>query len=462
MTKHASLALPLTLLLGGCATLTPDLPPERAGVASEWPLVGEVAADAASAPVQALDWRAFFDDPALSQVVALALDNNRDLRIAIANVERARSQYRIQRADRLPSVGADVSLTRVGGDVPTSSEHSAGVGLARFELDLFGRVRNLSEAALQGYLATEQAQQAVRLSLIAEVANAWLTLAADQELVRIAAATLENYEASYQLSEKRYELGAISALDAAQLRTQVESARADLARLRGQVARDRNALDLLVGAVVDAPLLPDGFQPDRTGLPALPAGLPSETLLRRPQVIAAEHRLLAANANIGAARAAFFPSISLTGSAGSVSDEFSGLFDSGTNVWRFAPSINLPIFQGGRLRAALGMAEADRDIALAQYEQAIQIGFREVADALAHSRSLGEQRAALEALVDAATRSLELSQARYEAGKDSYLVLLDAQRTLFTARQALVATQLAEQTNRTLLYKALGGGWSAP
>lgn len=449
-------ALPLALALAGCATLQPAVPAADAQLDGQWPVA---EAGSGSSAVADVAWSEFFADPRLSQLVGMALDNNRDLRVALLNVERARAQYRIQRADRVPSLGVGASLTRTGGDAGVNEVYAANLGLAEFELDLFGRVRSLSDAALQRYLATGQAQRATRLALVAEVANAWLTLAADQELVRIAEATLESYEASYALSEKRHELGAISALDVSQIRTLMESARAERARYRGRVAQDRNALALLVGAPVGEDLLPPVFEPDASGLPALPSGLPSEVLLRRPEVIAAEHTLLAANANIGAARAAFFPSITLTGTVGSTSDEFSGLFDAGTDAWSFVPRINLPIFQGGRLRAALGMAQADRDIALAQYEKAIQTGFREVADALALSRALAEQRAAQEALVEAATRSLELSDERYRAGQDSYLLLLDAQRTLFSARQALVATQLSEQVNRINLYKALGGGW---
>jgi multidrug efflux system outer membrane protein len=312
---------------------------------------------------------------------------------------------------------------------------------------------------LQQYLATEEARRSAQLSLIGEIANVWLTLAADQELQRIAQATLESHETSFQMTLRRHKLGAVSALDVNQARTVVETVRADTARYAGQVAQDINALTLLAGGSVDPALLPEAFTPDVSGLYAPPAGLPSEALLRRPDVLQAERQLYAANANIGAARAAFFPSIRLTGSIGTSSPELSGLFDSGSGGWLFMPQINLPIFQGGRLRAALGMATADRDIALAQYERAIQSGFREVADALALSYTLNQQRQAQEALLEAATQVHALSEARYKAGRDSYLTLLDAQRTLYSARQVLVATQLQEQANRVGLYKALGGGW---
>ncbi|GGJ97619.1 efflux transporter outer membrane subunit [Luteimonas terricola] len=469
MRKHACLTLALAAVLAasGCATLVPATPEAQAGIPAEWPLPevtptdAESAAEASALPMADIGWRDFFADPRLEQLVGLALDNNRDLRVAILNVERARAQYRIQRADRLPSIGAEVEMVRQGGDRPVTEAYTAGIGLAAFELDLFGRVRNLGEAALQQYLSTDEAQRATQLSLVAEVASAWLTLAADQEQLRLSEQAMETYLQTLDLTVKRHALGATSALEVEQVRTQVATARTDVERLKGQVARDRNALDLLAGAPVDASLLPaaDARVDAVTGIAAVPAGLDADVLLRRPDVIAAEHRLLAASANIGAARAAFFPSISLTGSIGSASDELSGLFDSGTRVWSFIPRLNLPIFQGGRLRASLGMATADRDIALAEYEKAIQSGFREVADALVSSESLAKQVRAQQDLVDAATRAEGLARARYEAGVDSHLVALDAQRTLYGAQQALVATRLAEQANRVTLYRVLGGGW---
>jgi len=463
-----SLALAAALFVGGCATLVPQLPKVDAQTQAAWPLLPTAAthatepAAAASSTATAADigWREFFVDPQLEELIARALANNRDLRVAVLNVERARAQYRIQRADRLPSLGASATLERSGGDIPLEQTYTAGIGLAAFELDLFGRVRNLSHAALQAYLAQEETRRAAQLSLIAEVANAYLTLAADQESRQLAEATLAAYETSLELAERRHATGAASALDVSQMRTQVEAARTDAARYAGLVAQDTNALSLLVGAPVEASLLPSGLSGPVTGLAALPAGLPSDVLLRRPDVRAAEHQLLAANANIGAARAAFFPSITLTGSIGSASNELSGLFDSGTRVWSFVPSINLPIFQGGRLRAGLGMAKADRDIALAQYERAIQAGFREVADALALTTTLAQQRQSQQALVAAATRTDTLSKARYQAGRDSYLTQLDAQRTLYAAQSGMVAVKLAEQANRVALYRVLGGGWN--
>lgn len=459
-------ALALGMALSGCATLQPALPEAEPRLLAQWPLPPslprpDAAAepDAGTAVVADVGWRDFIDDDELAALVALALENNRDLRVALLNIERARAQYRIRRADRLPSIGLGAALARNGGSTGDSDRYSVELGLAEFELDLFGRVRSLGDAALQAYLATEATQRGIQLALIADVATAWLALGADRSLEAIADATLENYEAAFRLGEQRRELGAISGLELSQLRTQVETARAERARQRGFVAQGRNALALLAGAPVPDALLPEALDAAVPGAPALPAGLPSQLLLRRPDVQAAEHELRSANADIGAARAAFFPSIRLTASAGRASDELSGLFDAGTDTWSFVPRLNLPLFQGGRLRAELGVATADRDIALARYERAIQSGFREVADALALAVTLAEQRAAQQSLVDAAQRSLELSQARHDAGQDSYLLLLDAQRTLFGARQALVAARLAEHSNRFALYKALGGGW---
>jgi multidrug efflux system outer membrane protein len=462
--------------------LVPKLPQEKSAIPAQWPLppttgtgldlpppattaadnrpttdntpaVGKTAAD--------VGWRDFFVDPDLEQLIALALAGNRDLRVAVLNVEQARAQYRIQRAARVPSVVATGAVTRAGGEqLPVTEEASVTAGVTGFELDLFGRVRNLSEAQLQRYFAQEAARRAAQLSLIAGIANAYLTLGADRDLQQLARQELFNRQRALELTEKQHELGAVSALDVSQAQTALETARTDAARYAGQVARDINALTLLVGAPIEPALLPEQFDLRVSGLGALPAGLPSEVLLRRPDVQQAERLLRAANANIGAARAAFFPSISLTGHAGYASDELSGVFDNGTRIWSFAPQVNLPIFAGGRNTANLKAARVGRDIALAQYEQAIQSGFREVADALALTRTLAEQKASQEALVAAASRADELSRVRYESGRDSYLVRLDSQRTLYGAQQSLIATRLAEQANRVQLYKVLGGGWN--
>jgi multidrug efflux system outer membrane protein len=464
------MALAIAMLTSACATLEPELPLVDAAVPNTWPLppttpgAPAIPAEPESDPARAIadvGWRDFFADKRLQELIARALQNNRDLRTTLLNVERTRELYRIQRAERLPWVGVNGVSSRSGGSTGLGvvEGYRADVGVAAFEVDLFGRVRSLSEAALQQYFAQESALRSTQLTLVSEIAMAYLRLAADQELLRVAQATLKNQEQAFRLSEQRYELGAVSGLDLAQARTTVETARADSAEFAGRVAQDRNALTLLVGAAIEPELLPDRLDERVSGLSALPARLPSEVLLRRPDVVQAEYLLRSANANIGAARAAFFPSISLTANVGSISTELSDLFSSGTGGWSFIPQINLPIFQGGRLRAALGVAQADRDIALAQYERTIQGGFREVADALALTRTLAERRQAQLALVRAASDAYKLSQARYEAGQVSFLAALDAQRTLYAAEQALISTRLAEQANRVTLYKVLGGGW---
>ncbi len=461
--------LAAAISVSACAVLQPPLPEAVPETPVQWPLPPTTAAaSTATAPdtgpkplaVADMGWRDFFTDPKLEALVEQALSNNRDLRIAVLNVDRARAEYRIQRADRVPGVDAGASMFRGRtAEVGMIETYSASVGVTQYELDLFGRVRNLNDAALQRFFAQEESRRSVQLSLVAEVANVYLSLAADQEQLRLARATLATREESFGITQKRHELGAVSGLDLSQSKTLVEGARAEVARFAGRVAQGTNALNLVVGAAVPPELLPTSFSEQVTGLAALPAGLPSDVLLRRPDVLAAEHELRAANANIGAARAAFFPSITLTGSVGSASDELSDLFGGGTSVWSFVPQVTVPIFAGGRLRANLEATQADRDIALAQYEKAIQQAFREVADALALASTLADQNAALQALVDAARRSEELGQARYAAGRDSYLLRLESQRTLFIAQQSLISTRLAEQSNRVNLYKVLGGGW---
>jgi len=387
--------------------------------------------------------------------------------VAVLNIQLARAQYRVQRAALLPAIDASGSYTKeklpaVETGLPysvTESYWQAGVGVSSFELDLFGRVRSLTHAALEQYLAQEQARRSAQLSLIAQIVNAYLTLASDRELQRLAQETVKSQEVSFELTQKRHAIGAVSALDVAQAQTTVASARADAARYDGNIAQDIDTLTLLVGAPVDAALLPQDFTADTMGVAALPPGMPSSVLLRRPDVLQAEHLLRSASADIGAARAAFFPTISLTGTLGSVSPELSGLFKSGTGSWTFLPQATLPLFHGGELVGNLSVARTNRDIALAQYEKAIQSGFREVADALALTLTLERQRQAQEALVAASKSSYDLSQQRYKTGTDSYLSVLDSQRSYYAAQQGLIATRLAQQDNRVTLYKALGGGW---
>lgn len=470
-TSIPALCVALGLMVAGCSALEPSLPTADPQIPASWPIPPETAEARPAAETEGeplaptaadIGWRDFFRDEKLATIVAQALENNRDLRVAVLNVERARALYRIQRADQLPSIDATGTLTRSGGsgrsNLSLREYYQADIGITNFELDLFGRVHNLSQAALRRYFAQEEARRSAQLTLVAEVANAYLTLSADQELQRVARDALANRQRALDLIRQRHELGAVSSLELSQAEAELETARADLSRFTGFVAQDLNALNLLVGAPVPEELLPQSFDAV-SGVTPLPAGVPSEVLLRRPDIIEAEQLLRAANANIGAARAAFFPSITLTGSIGTASTEFDELFSSGTGVWSFIPRINLPIFQGGRLRANLGVATADRDIALARYEQAIQNGFREVADALALTRTLAEQKAAVEAQLAAAQRAYDLSEARYKAGLESFITLLDTQRTLYQAQQQLVDTLRAEQANRVTLYRVLGGGW---
>jgi multidrug efflux system outer membrane protein len=456
----------VTWLCAACAcTLEPRYRAAALPVPDQWPIPA-TARPSGSVAASDIGWRNFFLDTRLQQLLALALANNRDLRVAVLNIERARAQYRIQRAALLPSIDAPGSFTReklpasltYGIPTPILGYFDVGVSTS-YEVDLFGRVRSLTHASLEKYLAQEQARRSAQLSLIAEVANTYLTLASDRELERLALQTLQSQEDSFARQQRRYQTGTVSGLDLAQSKTTVEQARADAARFEGNVAQDIDTLTLLVGTSIDPALLPEQFDSRTMGLDPLPPGVPSTVLLRRPDVLEAERALRAANANIGAARAAFFPQITLTANLGSASYQLSNLFKAGTGTWVFEPLISLPIFHGGALRAGLDVATVNEKIALAQYEKAIQSGFREVADALALTATLNRQRAAQESLVEATSRAYELSQRRYKVGRDSYLEVLDSQRSDYAAQQRLITTRLAEESNRVTLYKVLGGGW---
>ncbi|MGJ7615528.1 MULTISPECIES: efflux transporter outer membrane subunit [unclassified Variovorax] len=459
-------ALAVAALLAGCVNLAPVYSRPDAPVASTWPTPSNAKADAATPPA---GWQDFITDDRLRRTIALALANNRDLRVAVQNIEKARAQYGVQRAELFPSVAATAGATRQrtsaaassSGESAIGTQYTAALGFSSYELDLFGRVRNLNEAALQSYLSTEATRRSTQISLVAEVASAWLTLAADRARLQLAQDTLASQQRSYALTGRMHALGASSALTLAQAQTTVDSARVDVASYTAQVALDRNALDLLAGATVPDELLPAaGLAPDSaaSALVDVPAGLPSALLQQRPDVLAAEHTLQGSNADIGAARAAFFPSISLTASAGSSSTALSGLFKGGSGAWSFAPSVSIPIFNAGSNRASLDAARAQREIDLATYEKTVQTAFREVADALATRASLGEQLAAQQSLVDATQKSFTLSNALYRNGSYSYLEVLDAQRSLYTAQQTLIGLRLSEQGNRITLYKVMGGG----
>ncbi|CAM5202050.1 Multidrug efflux system outer membrane protein OS=Castellaniella defragrans OX=75697 GN=HNR28_001628 PE=3 SV=1 [Castellaniella denitrificans] len=399
----------------------------------------------------------------------LALDNNRDLRVAALNVEKARAQYSIQRAELIPQVGvnadgsagrtpASVSSTGVGG---VGHAYYLDVGISAYELDLFGRLRSLKAEALQSYLATEETRRAAHISLISQVASNYLSLAADLDLQKLAHETLRSRQEAYDLQTDLADAGNASQLELRQAESELENARAEALTTDNQVAANRNALELLVGVPLAADLLPgSGALVGMLGVREIPAGLPSDLLHNRPDILAAEHTLVGANADIGAARAAFFPSISLTGGLGRASDQLSSLFDHGGRYWTFAPQISLPIFSGGRLKAQLEVSKVERDIAVAQYEQAIQTAFREVADALAQRGVVDKQLAAQRKRAEAAQAAYDLVQARYDEGVASYLEVLDAQRTLYTAQQAHIQAELSQQTSLVTLYKTLGGGWN--
>jgi multidrug efflux system outer membrane protein len=465
--------LALTLigaLISGCS-LMPEYQRPASPATAAWPTGPAYpgAAQQAAVPHAAeIAWRDFFSDARLRDVIALALANNRDLRVAVLNIEKARAQYGIERAALVPNVGVGASqnAARSPGDLngtgqaSVNRQYAVSLGMASYELDLFGRVRSLSEAALQSYLATDEARVGVQIALVAEVANAYLSLQADQERLALAEQTLVSQQRSFDLSESRLKAGAAGALDLHQARTAVESARVDVALYTTQVAQDRNALTLLAGAQIATELLPTaGLLDAVSGFATLGAGLPSDLLYRRPDVRAAERTLQAANANIGAARAAFFPSIALTGQAGSSSSSLSGLFDGGSKAWSFAPSIRLPIFDGGMNRANLSIAKTSREISVAQYEKAIQTAFREVADALAVRGTVAQRMTAQAALLDASDKSYRIYEARYRNGADTSLNALIAQRSLYAAQQGMITARLAEQTSLVTLYKVLGGGW---
>ncbi|KDB50286.1 outer membrane efflux protein [Sphaerotilus natans subsp. natans DSM 6575] len=464
--RPLALAVAAGLLLAGCASAPPraeapalELPAARWSDAAAVP-----AASAAALPA----WRDLVRDARLREVIALALEHNRDLRVALLGIEQARATYQVQDAARRPTLNATGSSSASFTPAEASSagrdtlnrSYSVGVGISAWELDLFGRVASMRDSALQSWLNTEAVQRATRLTLIGDVATAWLTLGADRRQLALARRTLASQQDTLRLTERRQALGAASGLTLAQTRTTVETARGQVAVLESQVQRDRNALELLVGRAVPEVLLPtDADTDEAAALVGLPDALASTVLLRRPDVIAAEHLLQASRADLEAARAARFPRISLTASAGTASRQLGDLFAGG--AWSFVPSVSWPILDGGTIEAGVARAEATRDIRRATYDKAVQTAFREVADALSVRAALAERLDAQRALVQAWSRSLTLAEARFRAGADSWLTVLDAQRSLYAAQQALITLELTEQSNRITLYKVLGGGGDA-
>lgn len=466
MMKRTTLGIALLCTLTGCANLlAPDYQRPAAPIPAEWPASG--AAIGQGKPLAETGWQDFFADSRLKQLIDLALRNNRDLRVAILNIEKARTQYQITDALRYPAINATgaesaqrlADMQSSTGKSLVTRQYTAGVGFAAYELDLFGRVANLKNQALEQYLATEDARRSAHISLIAEVANDWLTLAADQEHLQLARDTLSSQKNSLDLTQRSFDAGISTALDLNQARMSVEAARLDVARYTAAVAQDRNALSLVVGSQPPEEWLPAALTEVASALNDIPAGVPSETLLQRPDIVQAERLLRAANANIGAARAAFYPRIVLTASEGAASRYLSDLFDPGTRTWSFLPQIVLPIFNAGSNQANLDSARADQGIRIAQYEKAIQGAFREASDALAVRATVGEQLDAQQAFLTAAAESYRLSDLRFRTGVDSYLAVLDSQRSYYSAQQNLIAVKLARQSNTVNLYKVFGGGW---
>lgn len=466
--RLTALCVLTTFALAGCS-LAPRYERPAAPIPALYPDAPATgAADQGAAAAADLGWREFFRDPRLLALIEIALQNNRDMRIAVERVQEARAQYGIQQSERLPTIGiggnAQIQRNpenlRASADMPSVSRYyQAGIGSTSFELDFFGRVRNLSEAAYQQYLATEQAQRTVHISLVAQVAEAYFSLRTAEQQQDLVQKTLQSRQNTYDLVKKRYDIGVAGALDLNQAKGQVDSARADLQNIKRVQARALNTLQLLAGQPLPADLPAAAtFGKDQL-LASVPVGLPSDLLVRRPDIIGSEHALMGANANVGAARAAFFPNISITGLLGFASPALGGLFSSSQRFWSFAPQLTMPIFSGG-VSGNLDLAKARKNIAVAQYEKTIQTAFKEVADALAGEATYAGQLDALRAQEDSALQTLKLAQLRYDNGIDSFLQVQTAEITLYTTQQQFLQVGLDSLMNRVELYKALGGGWN--
>lgn len=464
MIQKAFLIILIILFLESC-TMAPKYKRPEASIPSSWPSGPAYKEPKPGVPrADELKWEEFITDDRLKKIIYMALNNNRDIRIAALNVERARAFYGIQRVELLPTldVVGSGSKERVPSDLSetgrrmTRERYSIDLGILSWEIDFFGRIRSLKDKALEEYLATEEARRSAKLSLLSAVAYTYLSLAADKEALKLARNTLETQDAIYQLIKRRFEVGLASELDLRRAQTQVEEAKGDVARFMERVAQDENALNLLVGSSVPREFLPSELN-EVNPPKEISASISSEILLKRPDILAAEHQLKALNANIGVARASFFPRISLTTAIGTASNELSGLFESGSGTWKFVPQIIMPIFDT-RTWLALKATKVEREIALAQYEKAIQTAFKEVADALAQNGMIGDRIAAQKALLNALSETYRLSNLRYMKGIDSYLSVLDAQRSLYRAQQGLIVLRMMRFTNLVTLYKALGGG----
>ena len=467
MNKLLSFALLAGLALTGC-TLAPKYHQPAAPIAGAWPENSPAGASAAVTNAAAdIGWHDFFSDPRLQSIIGLALTNNRDLQLAVLNVEVSQAQYRIQRANLFPQVDATGSYTRqltpayevFPGENALNNLYSVGIGTTSYELDLFGRIRSLKAQALENYFATAEARRNAQIALVAEVAIQYLTELELDDQLAVARQTLASVQSAYDLNKQSYDVGNASELDLRTAEAQVQTARVSIASYQQQRNQAEHALILLVGEPLPANLPPVRPLGAQQLLADIPPGLPSDLLQRRPDILEAEHSLRAANANIGAARAAFFPTIKITANAGLSSQQLSSLFTSGSETWLFNPQITLPIFEAGQNRANLDVAKLNTRIDIANYEKAIQTAFREVADALTAKKFLDDQIAGQERLVQAEQSRYDLSTARYRNGVDNYLTVLSAQQDLYNAQQNLVTLQLSRASNLVTLYQDLGGGW---
>jgi outer membrane protein, multidrug efflux system len=483
-----------SLMVVSACTLEPHYQRPAAPITTDWPQIDTPAQPPAPAPASAtapppangvaaadIGWREFFTDARLQKLIETALQHNPDARVATLNIAAARAQYQIQRADLFPAINASAVETAEkfpaavapiatsgavsGAATPTATGSGVfrffdvGVGFTSYEIDLFGRIRSLNKQRLQQYLGFEETRRSTQITVIASVANAYLTLLADQKLLRVTQDTLASQQESLRLIRMSFDGGVDTALDLHQAETTVATAQANLAQYLREVAQDQNALTVLLGTPPPDALPGESDLDEESLMTDLPAGVPSDVLTQRPDILAAEHNLIAGNANIGAARAAFFPRITLTGSYGTASTQLSGLFDHGSTAWTFSPQISLPIFAAGANVASLNLAKVQKNVLIVQYEQAIQTGFREVADSLAGRATYDSQIAADQALLDATNDSFRLANMRFTGGIDNYLVVLDSQRALYGAQQSLIEAKLARLQNLVTLYKALGGGW---
>ena len=448
-------ASPVMMALSGC-TMIPKYTRPAMPVAERFPEAPETRGESAASDT---GWRDFFADERLKKLIEVALVNNRDLRVAVLNVEQSRAQYRITRSASFPTIDASASYSHSQSSTLTSSQWSANIGTAAYELDLWGRVRSLNKQALEKYFATEEAQRSAQISLVSELATEYYTLREAEEALALSQQTLQTVQESYNVNKALFDAGAANELDWRVAEGQVETAKLNILTYERQKAQAENSLVLLIGQPLPSDLPAALSFTDKKLLPEIQPGLPSDLLERRPDILEAEHTLKAANANIGAARAAFFPTIALTASTGTTSSQLSQLFSSGTGVWSFSPQVTLPIFNGGENRANLDAAKISQRIEIADYEKAIQTAFREVADALVGVSSYSKQIDQQTELVSTQQRRYELANARYLHGADTYLNVLTAQQDLFSAQQGLITAQFNKLSSQISLYQALGGGW---